>query len=104
MFGLALLFVYVFRLSFYHFDHIAWGNGSWSLCLSCICLLAMHTLICVTFSLPPGVRVGCDFCLCLFLDVSVYRLVRHSTTIVRLCTIQCDFCTSYNIRVRATEQ
>ena len=24
--------------------------------LSCICLLAMHTLICVTFSLPPGVR------------------------------------------------
>ena len=27
-----------------------------SLCLSCICLLAMYTLICVTFSLPPGVR------------------------------------------------
>ena len=26
------------------------------MCLSCICLLAMHTLICVTFSLPPGVR------------------------------------------------
>ena len=25
------------------------------MCLSCICLLAMHTLICVTFSLPPGV-------------------------------------------------
>ena len=24
--------------------------------LSCICLLAMHTLICLTFSLPPGVR------------------------------------------------
>ena len=38
-----------------HFDHLAWGRGSWSLCLSCICLLAMHTLICVTFSLPPGV-------------------------------------------------
>ena len=31
------------------------GRGSWSLCLSCICLLAMRTLICVTFSLPPGV-------------------------------------------------
>ena len=28
------------------------------MCLSCICLLAMHTLICVTFSLPPGVG-GC---------------------------------------------
>ena len=25
---------------------------------ACICLLAMHTLICVTFSLPPGVGVG----------------------------------------------
>ena len=34
---------------------LAWGRGSWSLFLSCICLLAMHTLICVTFSLPPGV-------------------------------------------------
>ena len=51
MFGLALIFVYVF-----HFDHLAWGRGSWSLYLSCICLLAMHKLICVTFSLPPGVR------------------------------------------------
>ena len=38
-----------------HFDHLAWGRVSWSLCLSCICLLAMHTLICVAFSLPPGV-------------------------------------------------
>ena len=53
--GLALLFVYVFLLSFQHFDHLVWGRGSWSLCLSCICLLAMHTLICVTFSFPPGV-------------------------------------------------
>ena len=57
MFGLALLFVCVFLLSFYHSDHLAWGIGSWSLCLSCICLLAMHTLICVPFSLPPSVRV-----------------------------------------------
>ena len=30
----------------------------WSLCLSCICLWAMHTLICVTFPLSPGDR-GC---------------------------------------------
>ena len=79
MFGLALLFVYVFLLSFYHFDHLAWGTGSWSLCLLCICLLVMHTLICVTFSLPPsGVRVGCDFCLWLFLDFSVYLFPRNS--------------------------
>ena len=55
-FGLALLFVYVCRLSFLHFNHLAWGRGSWSLCLSWICLLAMHTLICVTFSLPPGAQ------------------------------------------------
>ena len=62
MFGLVLLSVYVFLLSFY----LAWGRRSWSLCLSCICLLAVHTLICVTFSLPPGVGGGgggCDFCL-----------------------------------------
>ena len=26
------------------------------MCLSCICLLAMHTLICVAFSLPPYVE------------------------------------------------
>ena len=56
MFGLALLFVYVFLLSFQHFCHLAWGRGSCSLCASCMCLLAMHTLICVTFSLPSGVR------------------------------------------------
>ena len=52
MFGLALLFVCVFLLSFLHFDHLAWGRG-WaglSLCLSCVCLL-----ICVAVSLPPGV-------------------------------------------------
>ena len=35
---------------------LALGRGIQSLCLSCICLLAMHTLIRVTFSLPPGVR------------------------------------------------
>ena len=46
---------HVFLLPFNHFDHLAWGRSSWSLCLSYICLLVMHTLICVTFSLPPGV-------------------------------------------------
>ena len=55
MFGLALLFVYVFLLSFRHFDRLPWGIGSWSLCLSCICLLAVRALVCVTVSLPPGV-------------------------------------------------
>ena len=50
MFGLALLFVYVFLLSFQHFDHLAWGRGSWSLCLSCICLLAMRVGLCRFFS------------------------------------------------------
>ena len=43
------------EIQFLHFDYLAWGRGSWSLCLSCICLSALHTLICVTFSLPPGV-------------------------------------------------
>ena len=26
------------------------------MCSSCICLLDMHTIICITFSLPPSVR------------------------------------------------
>ena len=39
------------NINFSQTDHLVWGRGSWSLCLSCICLLAMHTLICVTFSL-----------------------------------------------------
>ena len=56
MFGLALLFVYVFLLPFWHFDHLAWGGGCWSLYISFICLLALHTLICVTVSLPSGIR------------------------------------------------
>ena len=56
--GLSILYA-VFHFFFFfclsHFDHLALGRRSWSLCLSFICLLAMHTLICVTFSLPPGV-------------------------------------------------
>ena len=33
-----------------------WGGvGGASLCLSCICLLAVRALICATFSVPPGV-------------------------------------------------
>ena len=63
MFGLAQLFVYVFLLSFQHFDHFAWRRGSWILCSSCISLLDMHTLICVTFFLFLLVSwVSCDFC------------------------------------------
>ena len=38
MFGLALLFVCVFLLCFWHFDHLALGRESWSLWLSCICV------------------------------------------------------------------
>ena len=38
------------------FVHLAWGRGSWSLCLSCICLLAVRALVCVAFSLPPWCR------------------------------------------------
>ena len=72
MFDLALLFVCVFLLSFKHFDHLAWGRGSWSLCLSCICLLAIHTLICVIFLFLLVSGVGCDFCLWLFLDFFIY--------------------------------
>ena len=38
MFGLALLFVYVFLLSFQHFDHLAGGIGSW--------FCAYHAFVC----------------------------------------------------------
>ena len=56
MFSLALLFVYVF---FCHFSIsiTLLGEEGAGLCAyrAFVCLLAMHTLICVTFSLPPGV-------------------------------------------------
>ena len=55
------------------------------MCLLCICLLAMHMLICATFSLPPGVRgwlqlllvalpgLFClPFCLPFFIDDSIF--------------------------------
>ena len=96
MFGLVLLFIYVFLLSFKHFDHLAWGRGSWSLCLSCICLLAMYTLICVTFSLPPAVGAWLRlllvalpglFCLPFFLHVyfiMTYLCSRRSRVIFEL--------------------
>ena len=38
----------------------------------------MHTLICVTFSPPSGVGVGCGFCLWLFLDIFIYLFVISS--------------------------
>ena len=52
MFGLALLFM-CFFCPFSILIALLGEEGA-GLC-SCICLLAMHTLICVTFSLPPGV-------------------------------------------------
>ena len=57
MFGLALLFVYAFFCPLSILITLLGEEGaSWSLGLSCICLLATHALICVTFSLPPGDR------------------------------------------------
>ena len=51
--GLALLFVCMFLLSFWLDGEM---GGGWYLCLSCICELAVRALVCVTVSLPPGVR------------------------------------------------
>ena len=50
------------------------GRGSWSLCLSGICLLAVHMLICVTFSLPPGVGVSCGLRLNDGLDIKLSQV------------------------------
>ena len=47
------------------------------MCLSNICLLAMHTLICVLFLFLLVSGVGCDFCLRLFLDFSVYLFAEY---------------------------
>ena len=54
MFGLVLLFVYVF---FCHFSILITllREGELVFVLIVHCLLAMHTLICVSFSLPRGV-------------------------------------------------
>ena len=62
-----------------------WGGGSRPLCLSCICLLAVHKLICVTFSRPPGVgglaaASACAF----FLDFSVYHFVSGDSIVNQL--------------------
>ena len=43
--------------------------------LSCICLLVTHTLNCVTFSFPPGVRGWLRLLLVAFLDFSVYLFI-----------------------------
>ena len=42
------------------------------MCLSCNFLLAMHTLICVTFSLPPGVGGWLRLLLVALPDFSIY--------------------------------
>ena len=72
MFGLVLLFVYVFSCPFSILITLLGEEGAGFLCFSCICLLAMRTLICVTFSLPPGVGVGCGICFWRFLDFSIH--------------------------------
>ena len=71
-----------FLLSFWRFGRLAWGaevggGAAWSLCLSCVCLLAMHafttwSVSLFLFLLVSG--VGCDLCLWLFLVFSVYLL------------------------------
>ena len=103
MFGLAVLFVYVFLLSFEHFDHLAWGRGSWTLCLSCICLLAMRTLICATFSLPPGVGGWLRLLLEALPGVSLYLFVnvmlalcggqKHRPRAATSVDTECYYCT-----------
>ena len=55
MFGLALLFVYVFLLSFQHFDHLDWGRGSWSLCLSFVSYAHVNLCRFFSFLLVSGV-------------------------------------------------
>ena len=45
MFGLALIFVYVF-----YFDHLAWGRGSWSLYSLHLFVSYAHVNLCHFFS------------------------------------------------------
>ena len=76
------------------------------MCLSCICLLAMRTLICVTFSLPPGVGgwlwlllevlpelFGLSFCICLKnvenIQISINMIDRLDIT--DEYSVKCDF-------------
>ena len=79
-------------LSFKHFDHLAWGRGSWSLCLSCICLFVSYAHVYLYhFSRPPGVLVsglGCGLCLWRFLDISIYLFSRPMSKSV---IISCQF-------------
>ena len=44
MLSLALLFVLVILLSFYHCDHLVLERESGSMCFSCICLFILHAL------------------------------------------------------------
>ena len=68
------------------------------ICLSCICLLAMHTLICVTFSLPPGVGGWIRFQLvalpglfCLPFCVSLSLIVRRRVISTLCLRLRCCF-------------
>ena len=55
MFDLALPFVYVFFCPFGLLSTFLGEERAGLLYLSCICLLSVRALICVTFSIPPGV-------------------------------------------------
>ena len=59
MFGVAMLFVYVFVCPFSNLITLLGEEGA-------------GPLICVTFSLPPGVGRLCGLCLWLFSEFSIY--------------------------------
>ena len=77
MFSIALLFVLVFQ-SCKHFDHLAWGRGSWSMCFSCNSLFILLALFVILFLLllvsgvDSGFRMGTPwtFLLTVFLGIS----------------------------------
>ena len=89
MFDLALLFVCVFLLSFKHFDHLALGKRELVFVLIVHFLLAMHTLICVTFSLPPG--VGGWLRLLLVAFPGPFCLPFCMSRLLRLCCVESLF-------------
>ena len=72
------------------------------MCLSCICLLAMHTLICVTFSLFPGVggwlRLLRVALLGLFCLTFMHRLCTVCNSGCVICTHYCMFICCSNKR------
>ena len=77
------------------------------MCLSCICLLTMHTLICVTFSLPAGiggwlrlllVALPGLFCLPFFLWIRISKVFTplDQNTFIGVCNIPLQSSKYYN--------